>query len=51
MVVFLTFLSKNYKIVSNYSLTKGELTLADSDFCPMATPENLMAYEFSYFTN
>ena len=39
------------KYLSYCFVTKGELTRADSDFCPMATPEHLMAYEFSYFIN
>ena len=40
-----------YKHLWIPATTKGELTHADSEFRPMATPENLMAYEFSYFTN
>ena len=31
--------------------TKGRLTHASSDFLSTSTPEHLMAYEFSFFTN
>ena len=41
--------TNNYFLKSSNYNTKGELTLADSDFCPRATPELLMAYEFSFF--
>ena len=32
-------------------ITKVPITHADSDLYPTATPEHLMAYEFSYLYN